>query len=103
MSFVQRLKNFVILQLYSAFISSRWNGVLKEDQILRRPPNHEMDDLIKISRKISILLLNGEQFVDFPRPLTPGIHYMGELETSNKKADPLDPDWQALADRKYHF
>lgn len=101
MSFMQRLKNFAFLQFHTAFIRTRWNGVYREDHIFRQPPYQEMDDLTKIAEKISILFLNGEEFVDFPRPLTPGIHYMGELETSNKKPDPLDPEWQAIADRKY--
>lgn len=82
-------------------MQTRWSENYREDLVLRQPPYNEMDELTTLARRISILFLNGEQFVDFPRPLTPGIHYMGELQAFNKKPEPLDNEWKALADRKY--
>jgi hypothetical protein len=39
----------------------------------------ESDDLWSLSRKVRVILINGERFLDFPRPLPPGIKFMGEL------------------------
>jgi len=44
------------------------------------------EDLWKLSEKVRVILINGERFLDFPKPLPHGINFMGSpiLETKSK-------------------
>ncbi|KAI3410069.1 putative UDP-glucuronosyltransferase ugt-60 [Globodera pallida] len=58
------------------------------------------------ARSVPVLLINGERFLDFPRPLPLNIGFMGELATVGKKAgvdgdvaDELEPDLASVYSR----
>ncbi|KAI6217833.1 UDP-glucuronosyltransferase [Aphelenchoides fujianensis] len=46
------------------------------------------EDLWSLSRRVRVLLVNGERFLDFPRPLPPGIGFMGEVKTTPQISAP---------------
>lgn len=35
-----------------------------------------------LAKKVRVVLINGERFLDFPKPLPPGVNFMGELSAS---------------------
>lgn len=47
----------------------------------------EADDLWTLTaQKVHVLLINGDRFLDFPRPLPQNIVFMGELALANPKS-----------------
>lgn len=48
-----------------------------ETEMIREPPNAEFPHLWDLAATVPVMLLNGDNFMDFPRPLSAGIHYLG--------------------------
>jgi hypothetical protein len=67
-------------------------------------PKAKGGDLWQLGRQVNVLLLNGERFLDFPRPFPPNILHLGTLgseKKATKKADEqLEPDLEAIYKRK---
>lgn len=55
-------------------------------------------DLWNLSKNVPITLINGEQLLDFPRPLPLSIAFIGEIEKRDKKKITLDQKIRAIVD-----
>ncbi|KAI6219842.1 UDP-glucuronosyltransferase [Aphelenchoides fujianensis] len=61
------------------------------------------EDLWSLSRRVRVLLVNGERFLDFPRPLPPGIGFMGEVKTTPQtSASKLTGEVGEIVERAKH-
>jgi hypothetical protein len=60
------------------------------------------EDLWVMGRHVSVLLLNGERFLDFPRPLPIFILSLGALASKQQKlkATSLEPDIEFIYSKK---
>ncbi|KAI6214438.1 UDP-glucuronosyltransferase [Aphelenchoides besseyi] len=44
------------------------------------------EDLWSLSRRVRVLLVNGERFLDFPKPIPFGVNFIGEVKTATKNS-----------------
>lgn len=54
----------------------------------------------ELSKRVNVLLVNGERFLDFPRPLSPGIAFMGEVGATRRKEKHILPDNWSTAEKQ---
>ncbi|KAL3085305.1 hypothetical protein niasHS_010374 [Heterodera schachtii] len=87
MSFTGRLKN-VLWHLSGIEFVNLPEALLHDENKMYEQMSRGRDNLWALSvRSVPVLLINGERFLDFPRPLPPNIGFMGELATiGGKKA-----------------
>jgi hypothetical protein len=82
MSFTSRVKNVLWSALNYIMSESPWLSVYKhETEVFQRFPNEDFPNLWTVAKEDSqALLINGEDFLDFPRPSYHGMLHMGNLE-----------------------
>lgn len=89
MSFMDRVKSF-LFQLVDYCISKIAFISITEDESkgFQKFPNENFPHLATLAEKIQALLINGEDFLDFPRPLFTNTLHIGDIE--HKHANKLN-------------
>ncbi len=101
MSFLERIWNVIlhwINSLSTYILTSLENDIyfkyITAENSLKRPSAWEL------MLNIGMLLVNGEEWLEFPRPLIPGVNYMGEIGTKKKPVidapAALNLEWERL-------
>ncbi len=84
---MDRIKNF---GLQAVFFVQKYidydNYMVEELRIFKSPPNEDRPSLFELLDRIGQLYINGEPFIDFPRPFPIGMNYLGA--TGVKKQAP---------------
>uniref|UniRef100_A0A0N5AXF9 glucuronosyltransferase n=1 Tax=Syphacia muris TaxID=451379 RepID=A0A0N5AXF9_9BILA len=98
MNFFQRLVNVLWSLSMLDFVNLPINLLYEENSMYRRIVGDGESDLWDLSKNVSMMLINGEQMLDFPRPLSLSIRFIGELDRYNKKKVNMEAEFQQLAD-----
>lgn len=94
MSFTERLKNFLGTALLHIM---HYDIVVKPEQkVFYNHYGQDFPSLSQLAAKSSLVFINSEQFVDFPKPILHKVLYIGGIEMS--KPAPLENKWQKIAD-----
>lgn len=56
-------------------------------------------DLWELSQKVRIMLINGERFLDFPRPLPHGIQFLGQVSAGTKATKKFPPELERIVEQ----
>uniref|UniRef100_A0A915DDW0 glucuronosyltransferase n=1 Tax=Ditylenchus dipsaci TaxID=166011 RepID=A0A915DDW0_9BILA len=84
MDFQGRLDNLLWHLSTLDFVNLPENLLSQENQVYKQKFAKKNDpDLWQLSQRVDVLLINGERFLDFPRPLPVGIAFMGEVGKSS--------------------
>lgn len=86
MSLWERLWNLFYQELVVGFLQSGQDSFGMEDSIIRQPPYNDKPHSFDTVADIPVLFLNGEQMLDFPRPMTLNVQYTGNMERRVKKS-----------------
>lgn len=62
-----------------------------ETDFLEHVRSHD-SDLWGLSQRVNVLFVNGERFLDFPRPLPDGITFMGEVGQRASGKSKISPE-----------
>ncbi|KAL7073395.1 hypothetical protein ACQ4LE_007259 [Meloidogyne hapla] len=102
MNFLQRVIN-VIWHFAGIEFVNLPNVLLHEENFLYKKLFPKSKNLWNIGQQVSVLLLNGERFLDFPRPLPTFILNLGSLASKQQKFGKkiiLDPDIESIYSKK---
>jgi glucuronosyltransferase len=102
MGFFDRIINVVWHLSTLDFVNLPQNLLYDENDFYRKDylPTPSSPDLWDLSKNVRILLVNGERFLDFPRPLPVGITFMGEVgKSSSKIAKIFSPEINAIIEK----
>lgn len=90
MSFLDRMKNFLWMFLtYLINLLPNLSDYNRQTKEFQRFPNENFPNLWSVAKEDSQgIFVNGEEFLNFPRPLFHGMLHTGNLEES-KEAKPL--------------
>uniref|UniRef100_A0A914W979 UDP-glucuronosyltransferase n=1 Tax=Plectus sambesii TaxID=2011161 RepID=A0A914W979_9BILA len=80
------------------FVNLPQNLLHEENEMYKSYSLEKDTDLWMLTRQVPVLLINGERYLDFPRPLPTGISFMGEITTTKKDAQ-LSKEFQTLMDK----
>lgn len=108
MTFMERVKNAGLLAFFtlSSKIPSASNHFQLEEKNFRLHPNEERPTMLDLFKSVSLLNINGEPFIDFPRPMPIGCNYLGEmgvtLQANRKQTSekPLGEPWTSILARE---
>ncbi|KAI6187492.1 UDP-glucuronosyltransferase [Aphelenchoides besseyi] len=84
MSLYERILNVFWHLSNIDFVNLPQNLLHDENLMYRRSSGDE--DLWSLSRRVRVLLVNGERFLDFPRPIPFGINFIGEVKIADKNS-----------------
>uniref|UniRef100_A0A0K0F4X1 glucuronosyltransferase n=1 Tax=Strongyloides venezuelensis TaxID=75913 RepID=A0A0K0F4X1_STRVS len=92
MTFSERLLNLLWHLSKLDFVNLPQNLLYDENFVYKRRKEYsDNEDLWDLSKNVQVLFVNGERFLDFPRPFPIGITFMGEVgKKSSSKALPED-------------
>ncbi|CDW52592.1 UDPGT domain containing protein [Trichuris trichiura] len=93
MTFPERMTNAIIQWTVRTLLQLPISTLHKQMELLRRLTNSTVPNIFEIAKPDG-LIMNGEQFIDFPRPMLHDITYMGDFESSSKKN--LSEEWLNL-------
>ncbi|KHJ43613.1 UDP-glucoronosyl and UDP-glucosyl transferase [Trichuris suis] len=93
MTFPERMANAILQWTIRTLLQLPVSTLHQEMELLRRLTNSTIASFNDIAKPDG-LIMNGEQFIDFPRPMLHDIIYMGNLESSSKKE--LSEEWRHL-------
>uniref|UniRef100_A0A914ML69 glucuronosyltransferase n=1 Tax=Meloidogyne incognita TaxID=6306 RepID=A0A914ML69_MELIC len=101
MNFLQRLIN-VIWHFSGIEFVNLPNVLLHEENSLYKKFFPKSGNLWSVGQQVSVLLLNGERFLDFPRPLPTFILNLGSLASKQQKLNKLilDPEIEYIYSKK---
>uniref|UniRef100_A0A915M4P7 glucuronosyltransferase n=1 Tax=Meloidogyne javanica TaxID=6303 RepID=A0A915M4P7_MELJA len=101
MNFLQRLINVIWHYSGIEFVNLP-NVLLHEENSLYKKFFPKSKNLWSIGQQVSVLLLNGERFLDFPRPLPTFILNLGSLASKQQKLNKLilDPEIEYIYSKK---
>lgn len=108
MSFTRRLINLLWHFSGIEFVNLPNELLYQEDQLYRKLFPKAQHDLWALGSQVDLLLLNGERFLDFPRPLPQNIVHLGAIGGEKKKVlakgggtvEPkLEADFEAIYSR----
>lgn len=85
MLFTERIFNLFRLSFNELLTTRLLSFGETEESVFRKITNEEFPDLFSVMRETQALLINGECFLDFPRPLLPNVFYMGDVEQKQTK------------------
>ncbi|KAI1729440.1 UDP-glucoronosyl and UDP-glucosyl transferase domain-containing protein [Ditylenchus destructor] len=87
MDFSDRVINFLWHMSTLDFVNLPENLLREENEMYKREFIKDNEpDLWELSQNVDVLLVNGERFLDFPRPLPMGIAFLGQVGHSKKHA-----------------
>jgi len=71
------------------FVNLPQNLLYDENNMYKKEycPSHDSPDLWELSQNVKILFVNGDRFLDFPRPLPLGITFMGEVGKKSSRSN----------------
>ncbi len=99
MRFFQRVYNVILHWMFSTTAFTL--AVLQNNVYNRYFPNGNKPNAWKLAYDVDTLLMNGEQWLEFPRPLIRGVNYLGEIGHTRKRLDvlnkALDRKWEDIA------
>ncbi len=101
MTFMERVKNFSAYVFMTLFYFKFPNVLSDINKEFRAPPNDDRPDIFDL--RVQSLMINGDQLLDFPRPLPYGFTFTGELRPrENRKRSQTAPKlaeaWQGIVD-----
>uniref|UniRef100_A0A915P8S7 glucuronosyltransferase n=1 Tax=Meloidogyne floridensis TaxID=298350 RepID=A0A915P8S7_9BILA len=101
MNFLQRLINVIWHYSGIEFVNLP-NVLLHEENSLYKKFFPKSKNLWSVGQQVSVLLLNGERFLDFPRPLPTFILNLGSLASKQQKLNKLilDPEIEYIYSKK---
>ncbi|CAK5072809.1 unnamed protein product [Meloidogyne enterolobii] len=101
MNFLQRLIN-VIWHFSGIEFVNLPNVLLHEENSLYKKFFTKSKNLWSVGQQVSVLLLNGERFLDFPRPLPTFILNLGSLASKQQKLNKLilDSEIESIYSKK---
>ncbi|KAE9552483.1 hypothetical protein FO519_004296 [Halicephalobus sp. NKZ332] len=76
------------------FVNLPQNLLYDENNMYKKEyrPSHDAPDLWELSQNVRILFVNGDRFLDFPRPLPLGITFMGEVGKKSSRSELVFPN-----------
>ncbi|CAD5221292.1 unnamed protein product [Bursaphelenchus xylophilus] len=96
MTFTQRLINVLWHLGGLDFVNLPQNLLYDENDMFKKYFKESgSDDLWELSQKVRVILINGERFLDFPRPLPHGIQFMGSVSRPSQRAE-LPPEVERI-------
>uniref|UniRef100_A0A7E4WDV7 glucuronosyltransferase n=1 Tax=Panagrellus redivivus TaxID=6233 RepID=A0A7E4WDV7_PANRE len=95
LTYFERLSNYVLPMLRHVLHKFDVNGV--SSAVVRKyvDPNFHMNDAVGNAR---FTFLNTEEHMDFPRPISHKVIYIGGITVSNSSADDLPEDYKQIFD-----
>ncbi len=98
MSFFQRVRNVILHWMNSA--TAYVLAMLHNRVYNKYFPKVSRPSLWNLVSNIDMLLMNGEQWLEFPRPLIRGVNYLGEIGNTRRRLDAsnisLDQEWEDI-------
>uniref|UniRef100_A0AC35TM24 Glucuronosyltransferase n=1 Tax=Rhabditophanes sp. KR3021 TaxID=114890 RepID=A0AC35TM24_9BILA len=85
MTFLERMFNLFWHLSKLDFVNLPQNLLHEENDVYKKRKEYtDNEDLWDLSQNVRVLLINGEKFLDFPRPFPIGISFMGEVGSKSK-------------------
>ncbi|VDM39480.1 unnamed protein product [Toxocara canis] len=98
MRFWERVANVLWHLSTVDFVNLPQNLLYDENHRYRKMISIGDPDLWALSQQVPVLLINGEAYLDFPRPLPIGITFMGEIDAKASGLSALSGEIKRIAD-----
>lgn len=83
-TFKQRFLNYLLVHAPEVMVNVEGGTLEKERAMFAKPPDNNFPELSDFFRTVPYMGLNGVMMLDFPRPISKDVFYLGNLENEEK-------------------
>ncbi|KAI6171606.1 UDP-glucuronosyltransferase [Aphelenchoides bicaudatus] len=95
MTFMQRTQNLLMTQVFHVIFKPRF---INPFIYLGQEQFGDSFDVTEKAAQSQLIFVNVDEFLDFPRPITHKVHYIGGI--GMKKPEPLEPKYERFFDKQ---